>query len=113
LFTDPPLGRVGLSADQARAAGRRVRVGRRPMSRVGRAVEKDEQTGFMEIVADAETDRILGGTILGTGGDEAIHAILDMMANGATADRLRRTVHIHPTVAELLPTIAGEAKEEG
>lgn len=107
LYTDPPLGRVGLSAGQARAAGRKIKVGRRPMSRVGRAVEKDEKLGFMEIVVDAETDRILGGTILGTSGDEAIHAILDMMANGATADRLRRTVHIHPTVSELLPTIAG------
>ena len=109
LFTDPPLARVGLSANQARAQGRNVRIGRRPMTRVGRAVEKDEQAGFMEIVIDAETDRILGGTILGTGGDEAIHAILDMIANDATADRLRRTVHIHPTVSELLPTIAGEA----
>lgn len=108
LYTDPPLGRVGLSAGQARAAGRRIKIGHRPMTRVGRAVEKDEQTGFMEIVVDADSDAILGGTILGTGGDEAIHAILDMMANGATADRLRRTVHIHPTVSELLPTIAGE-----
>jgi len=108
LFTDPPLGRVGLSVGQAHAAGRKVRVGHRPMTRVGRAVEKDETTGFMEIVVDAESDLILGGTILGTGGDEAIHTILDMMANGATADRLRRTVHIHPTVAELIPTIAGE-----
>jgi pyruvate/2-oxoglutarate dehydrogenase complex dihydrolipoamide dehydrogenase (E3) component len=108
LFTDPPLARVGLSAGQARAAGRRIRIGHRDMSQVGRAVEKDEQTGFMEIVVDAETNAILGGTILGTGGDEAIHAILDMMANGATAERLRRTVHIHPTVSELLPTIAGE-----
>ena len=108
LYTDPPLGRVGLSAGQARAAGRRIKIGHRPMTRVGRAVEKDEQTGFMEIVVDADSDAILGGTILGSGGDEAIHAILDMMANGATADRLRRTVHIHPTVSELLPTIAGE-----
>lgn len=107
LFTDPPLGRVGMSADQARAAGHTIRVGRRAMTDVGRAVEKDETAGFMEIVVDAESDRILGGTILGTGGDEAIHAILDMMANGATATRLRTTVHIHPTVSELLPTIAG------
>ncbi|WP_395397733.1 FAD-containing oxidoreductase [Novosphingobium sp. BL-8A] len=107
LYTDPPLGRVGLSAGQAAAAGRAVRIGRRPMSRVGRAVEKDESLGFMEIVVDAATDEILGGTILGTSGDEAIHSILDMMANGATADRLRRTVHIHPTVSELIPTIAG------
>lgn len=107
LYTDPPLGRVGISADKARSSGRSVKVGRRPMSRVGRAVEKDETAGFMEIVVDAETDRILGGTILGTSGDEAIHCILDMMANDATADRLRQTVHIHPTVSELLPTIAG------
>ena len=108
LFTDPPLARVGMSAGQARAAGRSIKIGRRAMTQVSRAVEKDEQAGFMEIVVDAETDAIIGGTILGTGGDEAIHAILDMMANGATADRLRRTMHIHPTVSELLPTIAGE-----
>ena len=113
LYTDPPLGRVGLSAGQAVAAGRRIKVGRRPMSRVGRAVEKDEQAGFMEIVVDAETDAILGGTILGTGGDEAIHTILDMMASGATATRLRETMHIHPTVSELFPTIAGELRSVG
>lgn len=108
LFTDPPLGRVGLSAAQARAEGRQVRIGRRPMARVGRAVEKDETIGFMEIVIDAETDLILGGTVLGTNGDEAVHVILDMMANGATAHRLRCTMHIHPTISELIPTIAGE-----
>lgn len=108
LFTDPPLARVGLSAGQARAAGHDIRIGRRAMMRVGRAVEKDEQTGFMEIVVDASSDLILGATIIGTGGDEAIHGVLDMMANGATADRLRRTMHIHPTISELLPTIAGE-----
>ncbi len=108
LYIDPPLGRVGLSAAQAKAAGRQIKVGHRPMSRVGRAVEKDEQAGFMEIVVDAGNDAILGGTILGTGGDEAIHSILDMMANGATATRLHETMHIHPTVSELIPTIAGE-----
>ena len=110
LYTDPPLGRVGLSAGQAAAAGRRIKVGRRAMSRVGRAVEKDEQAGFMEIVVDTESDAILGGTILGTGGDEAVHTILDMMANGATATRMRETMHIHPTVSELIPTIAGELR---
>ena len=110
LFTDPPLGRVGMSAGQAVATGRKVKVGRRAMKNVGRAVEKDETTGFMEIVVDAESDLILGGTILGTSGDEAIHTILDMMANGATATRLRTTVHIHPTVSELIPTIAGALK---
>jgi len=108
LYTDPPLARVGLNAEQARAAGHRIKLGHRPMTRVGRAVEKDETIGFMEIVVDADSDRILGATILGTGGDEAIHAVLDMMANGATADTLRRTMHIHPTVSELLPTIAGD-----
>jgi len=110
LFTDPPLGRVGLSEGQARAAGRTIRVGRRPMSRVGRATEKDERFGFMEIVIDAHKDAILGATIFGTGGDEAIHAIIDLMASGASATVLQRTVHIHPTVAELLPTIAAEAR---
>jgi pyruvate/2-oxoglutarate dehydrogenase complex dihydrolipoamide dehydrogenase (E3) component len=109
LYIDPPLGRVGLSAGAARARGLEVRTGRRPMSQVGRAIEKDEIQGFMELVVDGASDKIVGGTILGVGGDEAIHSILDMMANGATAAKLRDTVHIHPTVAELLPTIAGQA----
>jgi pyruvate/2-oxoglutarate dehydrogenase complex dihydrolipoamide dehydrogenase (E3) component len=107
LFIDPPLGRVGLSAGAARAKGIDIRTARRPMTRVGRAVEKAETKGFMELVVDKSSDRILGGTILGVGGDEAIHSVLDMMANGATARKLRDTMHIHPTVAELLPTIAG------
>jgi pyruvate/2-oxoglutarate dehydrogenase complex dihydrolipoamide dehydrogenase (E3) component len=110
LYIDPPLGRVGLSAGAARAKGIAIKTAQRPMTRVGRAVEKAETAGFMEIVCDAATDRILGGTILGTGGDEAIHAILDMMANGATATKLAHTMHIHPTVSELLPTIAGTVK---
>ncbi len=110
LFTDPPLGRVGLGEAEAKAKGHRILVGRRPMTRVGRAVEKGEAQGFMKIVVDADSDAILGGTILGPGGDEAVHAILDMMQTGRTADTLRRTVHIHPTVAELIPTIAGELK---
>jgi pyruvate/2-oxoglutarate dehydrogenase complex dihydrolipoamide dehydrogenase (E3) component len=108
LYVDPPLGRVGMTETQARAAGHRVRVGRRPMTKVGRAVEKDETLGLMKIVTDADDGAILGASILGTGGDEAIHAILDTMANGADAAALARTMHIHPTVSELLPTIAGE-----
>ncbi|PXA84969.1 FAD-containing oxidoreductase [Nostoc sp. 3335mG] len=111
LFVDPPLGRCGMGEAEAIAKGHRIKVGKRAMTRVGRAVEKGEALGFMKIVVDADTDRILGGAILGPGGDEAIHSILDMMALGQTADRLRRTVHIHPTVAELIPTIAGELKE--
>jgi pyruvate/2-oxoglutarate dehydrogenase complex dihydrolipoamide dehydrogenase (E3) component len=110
LFVDPPLGRCGLGEAQAKAQGHRIRVGKRAMARVGRAVEKGEAQGFMKIVVDADSDRILGGAILGPGGDEAIHSILDMMQCGQTADALRRTVHIHPTVAELIPTIAGELK---
>ncbi len=110
LYIDPPLARAGLGEAEAKAGGRRVLVGKRPMTRVGRAVEKGETQGFMKIVVDADTRRILGGTILGTGGDEAIHSVLDMIALGATADRLHQTMHIHPTVSELLPTIAGELK---
>ena len=110
LFTDPPLGRVGMGEAEAKARGHRIRIGKRPMTRVGRAVEKGEALGFMKIVVDADSDAILGGAILGPGGDEAVHSILDMMRMGATADALRRTVHIHPTVAELIPTIAGELK---
>jgi pyruvate/2-oxoglutarate dehydrogenase complex dihydrolipoamide dehydrogenase (E3) component len=110
LFVDPPLGRVGMTEAAARAAGHRVLVGRRPMTRVGRAVEKDETAGLMKIVVDADTNAILGAAILGTGGDEAIHTVLDVMAAGGTAASLARTMHIHPTVAELVPTIAGELK---
>jgi pyruvate/2-oxoglutarate dehydrogenase complex dihydrolipoamide dehydrogenase (E3) component len=110
LFIDPPLGRCGMGEAEAKAKGHRIKVGRRAMTRVGRAVEKGEAQGFMKIVVDADTDRILGGAILGPGGDEAIHPILDMIRLGQTAEALRRTVHIHPTVAELIPTIAGELK---
>lgn len=110
LFTDPPLGRVGMSEAEARAAGKPFLVGRRPMARVGRAVEKDETTGFMKILVDAESKAILGAAILGTSGDEAIHSVLDMMYAGAPVTTLQRAVHIHPTVAELVPTIAQELK---
>jgi pyruvate/2-oxoglutarate dehydrogenase complex dihydrolipoamide dehydrogenase (E3) component len=111
LFVDPPLGRCGLGEAEAKAKGHRIKVGKRAMTRVGRAVEKGEALGFMKIVVDADTDKILGGAILGPGGDEAIHSILDMIQLGQTADTLRRTVHIHPTVAELIPTIAGALKD--
>jgi pyruvate/2-oxoglutarate dehydrogenase complex dihydrolipoamide dehydrogenase (E3) component len=107
LFTDPPLGRVGLSEAQARAAGHVISVATRPMTRVGRAIEKGETQGLMKLVADRASGVILGAAIMGVGGDEAIHAIVDLMALGATAERLAKTVHIHPTVAELLPTLAG------
>jgi pyruvate/2-oxoglutarate dehydrogenase complex dihydrolipoamide dehydrogenase (E3) component len=110
LFIDPPLGRVGLTESEARAAGRKVRVGNRPMTRVNRAVEKGESQGFMKVVVDAESQEILGAAILGVGGDEAVHGILDTMAAKAPYRTLRRAVHIHPTVSELIPTILGELR---
>ncbi|HQS48753.1 MAG TPA: pyruvate/2-oxoglutarate dehydrogenase complex dihydrolipoamide dehydrogenase, partial [Xanthobacteraceae bacterium] len=110
LYTDPPLGRVGMSEAQARASGRPLLVSSRPMARVGRAVEKGETIGFMKMVADAQTKRILGAAILGTSGDEAIHGILDMMNADQPYDVLQWAVPIHPTVSELIPTLIGDLK---
>jgi pyruvate/2-oxoglutarate dehydrogenase complex dihydrolipoamide dehydrogenase (E3) component len=108
LFTDPPLGRAGLTETEARARGRQVRVGKRAMTRVGRAVEKGETKGFMKIIVDAENQAILGAAILGVGGDEAVHGVIDTMSAKAPYTTLLRTMHIHPTVSELIPTILGE-----
>jgi len=83
-------------------------VGKRPMTRVGRAVEKGETQGFIKIIVDAGTRQILGAAILGTGGDEVIHCILDLMYAKAPYTVMQRAMHIHPTVSELLPTILGE-----
>ena len=108
LYVDPPLGRVGLSEAEVRKSGKRALVGTRPMTRVGRAVEKGETQGFMKIVVDADNRQILGAAILGTGGDEAIHGILDIIYAKAPYTTLQRAVHIHPTVSELIPTVLGE-----
>ncbi|CAM3921905.1 FAD-containing oxidoreductase [Bordetella bronchialis] len=110
LYIDPPLGRVGMTEAAVRATGRPALVGVRPMTRVGRAVEKGETEGFMKVVVDAETKAILGAAILGTGGDEAVHGILDVMSSKAPYTTLQRTVQIHPTVSELIPTVLGELK---
>jgi pyruvate/2-oxoglutarate dehydrogenase complex dihydrolipoamide dehydrogenase (E3) component len=110
LYIDPPLGRAGMSEAEARKSGRNILVGMRPMTRVGRAVEKGETLGFMKIIANAESKEILGASILGTGGDEAIHCILDTMYAKAPYTTLQRAVHIHPTVSELIPTVLGEMK---
>ncbi|WP_394886632.1 FAD-containing oxidoreductase [Mesorhizobium sp. AaZ16] len=110
LYIDPPLGRAGMSEAEARKSGRKLLVGTRPMTRVGRAVEKGETQGFMKIVADADSKEILGAAILGTGGDEAIHCILDTMYAKAPYTTLQRAMHIHPTVSELIPTVLGEMK---
>ena len=108
LFIDPPLGRAGMTVSQVRASGRKALVGKRPMTKVGRAVEKGETQGFMKVVVDADTNEILGAAILGVGGDEAIHAILDIMSAKAPYTTLSRTMHIHPTVSELIPTMLEE-----
>jgi pyruvate/2-oxoglutarate dehydrogenase complex dihydrolipoamide dehydrogenase (E3) component len=105
LYTDPPLGRAGQSETEARASGRPLLLGTRPMTRVGRAVEKGETAGLMKIVADAETRRILGAAILGTDGDEAIHGILDIMNADVPYGTLAWSVPIHPTISELIPTV--------
>ena len=108
LYIDPPLARAGITEREARESGRRILVGQRPMTRVGRAVEKGETEGFMKILVDAESERIIGASILGTGGDEVIHCILDMMYADVPYTVLQRAMHIHPTVAELVPTMLGE-----
>ena len=110
LYIDPPLGRVGMTEPQVRASGRPALVATRPMTRVGRAVEKSETQGFMKVLVDAETERILGAAILGVGGDEVIHSILDVMYADAPYTVIRRAVHIHPTVAELIPTMLADLK---
>lgn len=112
LYTDPPLGRVGMTDAQARATGRRLLFAKRPMSRVGRAVENDETQGFMKLVADADTRQILGAAILGIHGDEAIHGVLDLVSAGQPLEQLQWAVPIHPTVSELWPTVVGSLKAE-
>jgi pyruvate/2-oxoglutarate dehydrogenase complex dihydrolipoamide dehydrogenase (E3) component len=113
LYVDPPLGRVGMSETEARKTGRKLLVSKRPMTRVGRAIEKDETKGFIKIVADADTRQILGAAILGTGGDEAIHGVVNMMNAGAEYPTLQWAVPIHPTVSELIPTVLGDLKPAG
>jgi pyruvate/2-oxoglutarate dehydrogenase complex dihydrolipoamide dehydrogenase (E3) component len=110
LYIDPPLGRAGMTEREARATGRPLLIGSRPMTRVGRAVEKGETQGMMKVVVDAETRRILGSAILGTGGDEAIHGVLDIINAGVPYDVLQRAVPIHPTVSELIPTMLGDIR---
>jgi pyruvate/2-oxoglutarate dehydrogenase complex dihydrolipoamide dehydrogenase (E3) component len=105
LYIDPPLGRAGQTETQVRDSGRSALVGFRPMTQVGRAVEKGETQGFMKVVVDAETHEILGAAILGVGGDEVVHAILDIMSAKEPYTAISRTMHIHPTVSELVPTM--------
>jgi pyruvate/2-oxoglutarate dehydrogenase complex dihydrolipoamide dehydrogenase (E3) component len=108
LFTDPPLGRIGMTESEARRAGRRLLVGRMPMSDVARAREKGETLGFMKVLVDADSKEILGAAILGVGGDEAVHSLLDAMYGHLPYSVVQHGVRIHPTVSELIPTLLGE-----
>ena len=108
LFIDPPLGRVGMTEQQARETGRNLLIAKRMMADVGRAKERSETAGFMKALVDADTKEILGAAILGIGGDECIHSLLDVMYAGAPYTTIQRAVHIHPTVSELLPTLLGD-----
>jgi pyruvate/2-oxoglutarate dehydrogenase complex dihydrolipoamide dehydrogenase (E3) component len=110
LYVDPPLGRAGMNEEEARRSGRRVLVGRLPMSRVGRAKEMGETRGFMTVLVDADSDEILGAAILGLAGDEVIHVLLDAMYARAKASTIRKAMHIHPTVSEFLPTLLQDLK---
>jgi pyruvate/2-oxoglutarate dehydrogenase complex dihydrolipoamide dehydrogenase (E3) component len=105
LFTDPPLGRCGMTDAEIRKSGRAALAVKHPMSRVGRAIEKAETQGFIKISVDADTKQILGAAILGTGGDEVVQVLLDVMYAKAPYTVVQRAMHIHPTVAEFLPTV--------
>jgi hypothetical protein len=110
LYIDPPLGRAGMTERQVRERKEPALIAKRPMTKVSRAVEKGETQGFMKILVDAGSKRILGASILGVGGDEVVHCILDLMYARVPYTVLQRAMHIHPTVSELLPTMMGELK---
>ncbi len=107
LFIDPPLGRAGMNEAQARASGRRVLAGKMPMTRVGRAREAGETQGFLKVLVDAESQELLGASLLGLNADEIVHALLDVMYAKKPYTTIQRAVHIHPTVSELVPTLLG------
>jgi pyruvate/2-oxoglutarate dehydrogenase complex dihydrolipoamide dehydrogenase (E3) component len=113
LFIDPPLGRAGMTEGEVRKSGRKALVGKMMMSRVGRARERGETQGFMKVLVDAESKRILGAALLGIEADEAVHTIIDVMYAGAPYTVIQRAVHIHPTVSELIPTLLGDLKPLG
>jgi pyruvate/2-oxoglutarate dehydrogenase complex dihydrolipoamide dehydrogenase (E3) component len=110
LYIDPPLGRAGLTEAEARKHGHAVRVGKRPMTSIARAIEKGETNGLMKIVVDEQSQEILGAAVFGTGGDEVIHCVLDAMYAKAPYSVIQRAMHIHPTVSEFVPTVLGELK---
>ncbi|HSN72036.1 MAG TPA: FAD-dependent oxidoreductase, partial [Steroidobacteraceae bacterium] len=105
LYTDPPLGRIGLTEREARNCGRKMLIGTRAMSRVGRAREFGDTRGFIKVLVDAGNEQIVGASILGMSGDEVVHSLLDVMYAHQPCSVVARAVHIHPTVSELLPTV--------
>jgi pyruvate/2-oxoglutarate dehydrogenase complex dihydrolipoamide dehydrogenase (E3) component len=108
LYVDPPLGRVGMSEKEARESGRNVLIAKKPMSRIGRAIEQAETAGFIKLLVDADTEQFLGAAVLGFHGDDVIQAISYYMATGATYRPMREALPIHPTIAEFLPTTLSE-----
>jgi pyruvate/2-oxoglutarate dehydrogenase complex dihydrolipoamide dehydrogenase (E3) component len=111
LYTDPPLGRCGMTETEVRKSGRPALIATMPMEDVSRAYEKGETNGFMKILVDRETRQFLGASFLGLNGDEVIHTVLDQMYAKIPYTVMQRAMHIHPTVAELLPTMLGELRE--
>src|SRR5690606_24050447 len=107
LYIDPALGRIGMTETQAREAGLDVLVGKRPMSRVGRAVQKGEEQGFIKIVVERGSQRIVGAAVLGVGGDEVIHSLVEALYGEIPYPQVQEAVRIHPTVSELIPTVLG------
>ena len=110
LFIDPPLGRIGMSETEVRKSGRKALMGVMPMARVSRAKERGETQGLMKVLVDAESKQILGAAILGIGGDEVVHSLLQLMAAGTPYTTMMHTMHIHPTVTELIPTLLADLK---
>ena len=110
LFIDPPLGRAGMSEREVRALGRNALIGKMAMTRVGRAKERGETLGFMKVIVDTETKRILGAALLGLNGDEIVHSLLDLMYADTPYTVISRAMHIHPTVSELIPTLLQHLK---
>jgi pyruvate/2-oxoglutarate dehydrogenase complex dihydrolipoamide dehydrogenase (E3) component len=108
LYTDPPLGRAGMTEAEVRKSGRPALIATMAMEDVSRAYEKGETKGFMKILVDRETKQILGASLLGLSGDEVIHCILDVMYAKAPCTVMQRAMHIHPTVSEFIPTMIGE-----
>lgn len=110
LFIDPPLGRIGMSEKEVRAAGKKALLATMPMSKVARARERSETQGMLKVLVDAETKLVLGAAFLGIEGDETVHSVLQLMVGKLPYTVMQHAVHIHPTVSELIPTLLGQLK---